>query len=130
MSEQLQFVERRAEPYPCAKEAVIAGLLHDRDDIKKTMETVSSKLDLILAQITKVAILEERHSNSVADIDRAHGLISKLEKDVRQISDEIRAYINETKGMAKMAWTVWTILSSAVGLMLVKVLFFASNNPV
>ena len=102
MTEQTSIIERRAKE--CTKEGVIMGLAHDRDELKKTMEGVSTKLDLILAQITKVAILEEKHSNSTADINRAHIYIANLEKEVKVLSEEVRAYISESKGMAKMAW--------------------------
>jgi hypothetical protein len=122
-------IERR-KPLDCKHEGTIAGLIHDRDDLKKSMEVVSTKLDLILAQITKVAILEERHNNSTQDINRAHLYVANLEKEVKTLSTEVRSFISESKGMAKMAWIVWTILSSAVGLVFVKVLFFMQGHPV
>jgi hypothetical protein len=125
MSETSTIIDRRAKE--CTKEVVITGLMHDRDELKRTMEGVSTKLDLILAQITKVAILEEKHSNSTADINRAHLYIANLEKDVKTLAEEVRAFISESKGMAKMGWAVWTILSGGLGLMLAKMFFFMPN---
>jgi len=119
-------VERRVKD--CNKEAILAGLAHDRDDLKRAMVGVNDKLDLILAQLTKVALLEERHSNSTADINRAHAYISNLEGEVKSLSDEVRAFINESKGMAKMAWIVWTLLSGGMGMMLAKLFFFMNGT--
>lgn len=118
-----QVIDRRKSK-ECSKEGVIAGLMHDRDELKKTMDGVSTKLDLILAQITKVAILEERHNGSTADINRAHLYIANLEKDVKGLSTEVRDFISHSKGMAKMAWVVWTLLSGGMGMMLAKLFFF------
>ena len=115
-------------PEDCKHEGTIAGLIHDRDDLKKSMEAVSTKLDLILAQITKVAILEERHNGSTQDINRAHLYIANLEKEVKSLSQEVREFISESKGMAKMAWIVWTLLSGGLGLMLAKIFFFMNGH--
>lgn len=122
-------IERR-KPIDCKHEGTIGGLIHDRDDLKKSMEVVSTKLDLILAQITKVAILEERHNGSTADINRAHLYIANLEKEVKTLSTEVRDYISESRGMAKMAWALWTLLSGGMGMMLAKIFFFSTGHPV
>lgn len=88
------------------------------------MGAVSTKLDLILAQITKVAILEEKHQNQGVDITRAHDKISKLEAKHDDLALEIRAFMNQMKGQSKILWAI----GSVVGMLLVKVLFFAANN--
>jgi hypothetical protein len=116
------FNDRRQQP--CKHESTLAGLSHDRDSMKQTLEAVSTKLDLILAQITKVAILEERHTNSAAEINKAHYNINQLKSEVDVLSKEVREFINQTKGMTKMAWAIWTILSGGMGMMLAKLFFF------
>jgi len=124
MTEQLN--DRRA-PTPkieCKHEGLLAGLAHDRDSMKQTLEAVSTKLDLILAQITKVAILEERHTNSAADINRAHLYIANLEKDVKAMNEEVKDFMSQAKGMGRMAWAVWSLLASGLGVMLIKILFY------
>ena len=108
----------------CLNDTLITGLTHDRDSMKRTLEGVSTKLDLILAQITKVAILEERHTNSTVDINRAHAYIAALEKEVKVINTEVKDFISQAKGMGRMAWIVWTLLTSGMAIMLVKLLFF------
>ena len=116
-------VDRRKVP-ECKHEGLLAGLQHDRDSMKGTLEAVSTKLDLILAQITKVAILEERHTNSAADINRAHLYIANLEKDVKEMSTEVKDFMSQAKGMGRMAWAVWSLLASGLGVMLIKILFY------
>jgi len=117
------------KPNECLKEGVIAGLIHDRDSIKRSMESVSTKLDLILAQITKVAILEERHSNSVEDINRAHVYIETLEGELKTLAAEVRDFMAHSRGMMRMGWVIWTILSSGLGMMLAKLFFFMPPGP-
>jgi hypothetical protein len=121
-----QIIDRRSPPpkSECKHEGLLAGLVHDRDSMKQTLEGVSTKLDLILAQITKVAILEERHTNSAADINRAHLYIVNLEKEVKAMNSEVKDFMSQAKGMGRMAWAVWTLLASGLGVMLVKILFY------
>ena len=119
---QPQFIDRRAS-HECKHESTISGLTHDRDAMKNTLEGVSTKLDLILAQITKVAILEERHTNSTLDINRAHAYIADLREDVDTLSKEVREFINYSKGAARTAWAVWSFMGATVLAVLGKVLF-------
>lgn len=88
------------------------------------MEAVSTKLDLILAQITKVAILEEKHSNLIIDNDRAHKKIGDLGKEMSDLAKETRAFINYSQGRDKVLWAI----GAGVLLLGVKVLFFAASH--
>jgi len=87
------------------------------------MEAVSTKLDLILAQITKVAILEEKHSNLIIDNDRAHKKIEGLATKVDTLAQETRAFINHSQGRDKVLWAI----GGAVLLLGIKILFFMGN---
>jgi hypothetical protein len=122
--------DRRADKPVCTQLETIHSLVSDRDGMKKTMEGVSTKLDLILAQITKVAILEERHTNSVTDINRAHMYIANLEKETKALSVEVRDFISYSKGVARTAWAVWSLLAGTVLMLLVKILFFMGAHGV
>ena len=92
--------------------------------VEKVMDAVSTKLDLILAQITKVAILEEKHSNLIIDNDRAHKKISDLTDKFDKLAEETKAFINYTKGQNKVLWAIGGVVMALV----VKALFFAANN--
>lgn len=92
--------------------------------VEKVMDAVSTKLDLILAQITKVAILEEKHSNLIIDNDRAHKKISDLTDKFDKLAEETKAFMNYSKGQQKVMWTIGT----AVAALVIKALFFAANN--
>lgn len=142
MSEQQSYpyIDRHSQASPpCKHEFEIKALAQRDEALQKSMDGVSTKLDLILAQITKVAVLEEKHSNQTVDLTRAHDKIGKLEKELDEkagslkreldeLSKEARGFINHTNGMAKMAWLLWTCLGAGVVTLFVKVLFFASAH--
>lgn len=92
--------------------------------IKQTSEGMTTKLDLILAQITKVAILEEKHSNLLIDNDRAHKKISDVSEKLDRLSDETRGFMKYTEGQNKVLWAIGTVV---LGLF-IKALFFASSH--
>lgn len=92
--------------------------------LKQTNEGITTKLDLILAQITRVALLEEKHTNLMADNNRAHSKIAELAKDHNKLSEEIRAFMNYTKGQNKVLWWIGGIVAG----LFIKVVFFAAGN--
>ena len=121
---QYPHVERWVN-YPCSDHDKRLTMAEKAvSSVEKVMEAVSTKLDLILAQITKVAILEEKHSNLIVDNDRAHKKIAALEKKHDDLAIEIRAFMNQMKGQSKVMWAI----GAAVGALVVKALFFAANN--
>ncbi len=92
--------------------------------IKATNEGLTTKMDLLLAQMTKVALLEERNITQQVDITRAHKKIEDLEKKHDDLATEIRAFMNYTKGQQKILWAIGT----AVAALVIKALFFAANH--
>lgn len=121
---QYPFLERRKN-YPCSEHDKRLTMAEKAvSSVEKVMEAVSTKLDLILAQITKVAILEEKHSNLIVDNDRAHKKIAALEKKHDDLATEIRAFMNFSKGQQKVMWAIGVAVSALV----VKALFFAANH--
>lgn len=121
---QYPFVEKR-ESWPCGDhEKRISLTERSVTSMERTMEAVSTKLDLILAQITRVAILEEKHSTQQTDLNRAHSKIAELTGKHDTLAEEIRAFMNFTKGQNKVLW----VLGTAVAGLFIKVLFFAANN--
>jgi tetrahydromethanopterin S-methyltransferase subunit G len=133
MTEQVQFDRRQPVPErhaECKHESKIISLDAGASEMRKTLEGVSTKLDLILAQITKVAVLEEKHSNQTADVNRAHSYIAKLEKDVDTLSIEVREFMAYSRGMARTAWAVWGLLSGLVMGIFIKMIFFMGANGI
>lgn len=121
---QYPYIEKRANP-PCAEhEKRLALTERSVSSMERTMEAVSTKLDLILAQITRVAILEEKHTNQQSDLNRAHSKIADLSSKHDTLAEEIRAFMNFAKGQGKVLWA----LGGVVGLLLIKVLFFAAGQ--
>ena len=121
---QYPHIERRVN-YPCSEHDKRLTMAEKAvSSVEKVMEAVSTKLDLILAQITKVAILEEKHSNLIVDNDRAHKKIATLEKKHDDLAVEIRAFMNYSKGQGKVMWAIGVAVSALV----IKALFFAANH--
>ncbi len=86
--------------------------------IKKMEDKFDAKLDLILFQIQKIAVLEANHQNHQAGMERAFSRIEALEDQSR----ELQAFKNQTSGMARMAWVLWTALGVSVAGIIVKIL--------
>jgi hypothetical protein len=111
---------------PCHYEHRISSL-EKKDEtlfgILKNMEDkFDSKLDLILFQINKIAVLEANHTNHAASMQRAFQKIENLEGENRKLN----TFKDRTEGMAKMAWLLWGSVGGLVGFLLIKV-FFGSN---
>lgn len=110
-------------PDPCSQIHRI-DTLERRDEsifstLKKMEDKFDAKLDLILFQINKIAVLEANHQHHSNALDRAFEKIEHLEDSIR----ETEAFRNKTEGMAKMAWTLWAAISGIVGFLLIKVFF-------
>ena len=122
---QYPFVEKRQSSFPCPDHEKRIALTEQAVlSIKQTNEGMTTKLDLILAQITRVAILEEKHTNQQTDLNRAHSKIAELIKDHDRLAEEIRAFMNYTKGQGKVMWAI----GAAVAALFIKMLFFAANQ--
>lgn len=92
--------------------------------LKQTNEGLTTKMDLLLAAMTKVALLEERNVTQQIDLARANTRIDANADKMEKLAEESRAFMNYSKGQNKVLWT----LGIAVGALLVKALFFAANN--
>lgn len=116
--------ERRTA-IPCAEHEKRISLTEQAVmSLKQTNEGITTKLDLLLAQMTKVALLEERNITQQVDLTRAHAKIEANSEKLDKLAEESRAFINYSKGQNKVLWTI----SGAVLALIVKALFFAANN--
>ena len=123
MTEQVQ-IERRAQ-YPCNDHGNRIALMEQMlQSIKATNEGLTTKMDLMLAQLTKVALLEEKHITQQVDVTRAHDKIGKLDNEFNTLARESREFMAYTKGQNKVLWA----LGAGVAALLVKGLFFAANS--
>jgi len=121
MTEQ---IERRAST-PCASHENRISLTEQAVmSLKQTNEGLTTKMDLLLAQMTKVALLEERNVTQQIDLARANTRIDANADKMEKLAEESRAFMNYSKGLSKVLWT----LATAVSALLVKALFFAANN--
>lgn len=112
-------------PYPCADHDKRVALTEQAvQEFKEVTQGMTAKLDLILAQITRVAVLEEKHSMQQLDVTRAHARIQRQEDALTTLANETRAFINYTKGVTRVLW----VLAGAVGVLFIKVLFFAAAS--
>lgn len=120
-----QTMYERRTAMPCSEHEKRISLTEQAVmSLKQTNEGITTKLDLLLAQMTKVALLEERNVTQQVDLTRAHAKIEANEVKFEKLADESRAFMNYAKGQNKVLWS----LSCAVGVLLIKVLFFAANS--
>jgi hypothetical protein len=75
-----------------------------------------TKLDMILMQITKIAVLEVNLSNNTAATDRAFHAIANCEHRITDV-EHFRARI---EGMTKLAWILWGSISAVVVGLIIK----------
>lgn len=107
----------------CKHEGKIA-MLEQRDQmILDSLQELKGKTDMILMQVTKVAVLEVNHDVQSKALDRAFSRIELLENG----NATIMGLINQAQGGAKVL--NWLVSSLGIGnlILLVKVLFF--GNP-
>lgn len=100
------------------------SLLEQREaDSRSMMVSMNGKLDLIVASLARVQLLEEKHANQNEAVARA---FKKLEAQ-EVVLDTLLAFKNKIEGMATMAWLLWTGMGAAMVAMLVKIMFFAGH---
>ena len=117
-------IERRVTQ-PCASHENRISLTEQAVlSIKQTSEGMTTKLDLILAQITRVAILEEKHSTQQIDITRAHAKNEALTKELEALSRETRSFIAYSQGRDKVLWAIGLVVMG----LFIKALFFAAST--
>jgi hypothetical protein len=100
---RLEVIERRYD-----------GLL---ESLKKMEDKFDAKLDMILFQINKVAVLEEKHTYQSAALERAFTKIEILDEAIDQLS----SFKDKTEGMARMAWLLWSAMGVTIGGLVLKV---------
>ena len=92
---------------PCPHETRIASIeqRHERllESIKKMEDKFDAKLDMIIFQINKVAVLEEKHTYQSQALGRAFEKLGMVELDI----DKLKSFMDKTEGMARMAWYIW-----------------------
>jgi len=147
MTDPNQQVERRKTD--CSEhEKRLSNVEHATDSLQILMESVDTKVDKILEKVNRIDLLELKHDTQKDELAKVEQKIKRvsevhdkavdvlmhehnkkfdeISKTVSALALESRQFINETRGMAKMAWIIWTIMGSGLFVMLVKVLFFAA----
>ena len=87
------------------------------ENIKKMEDRFDAKLDLILSQLNKVAILEEKHTYQSASLERAFTRIKDLDDQV----DALSSFKDQVKGMARMAYLIWGAMGVSIAAIVAKV---------
>ncbi len=117
-------IERRAST-PCASHENRISLTEQAVmSLKQTNEGLTTKMDLLLVQMTKVALLEERNVTQQIDLARANTRIDANAEKMEKLAEESRAFMNYSKGQNKILWAI----GAAVAGLCVKALFFAANH--
>ena len=112
-------------PPPCQDhDRRLALIEQTMGGIRIANEQMVNKLDLLLTQMTKIALLEERHLSQQTDLNRAHDRLNALSEVVTAHIRATEAFINYSKGRDKVLWA----LSAAVGLLVFKAVLFAAGH--
>ena len=115
----------RRPPAPCAEHGQRIALTEQAVmSIKQTNEGLTTKMDILIGTMTKVALLEEKHGNQQQDVTRAHAKIEHNAEKLDKLAEESRAFMNFQKGRDKV---LWGIVGTVAGLF-IKVLFFSANH--
>lgn len=114
------------EDCSCKHEGRIVMLEQQDISIKESLNKFETKLDLILLQISKVAVLETNHTNQNEALGRAFKRIETIENTTSNIME----FVNKTKGMATLAYILWGAVGAGLFMLGVKVLFFMGSHGV
>ncbi len=106
----------------------ISGLESAYSYLKDTMKEIVEKLNSILEQSTKVAILAEKQANHAIDLERAEKRIVEVEAKYSTLHTQVSEFISFIRGLTKLAYILWTGLGAVVFLILIKILFFLGKQ--
>jgi len=106
----------------------ISGLESSYSYLKDTMKEIVEKLNSILEQSTKVAILAEKQANHAIDLERAERRIVEVEAKYSTLHTQVSEFISFIRGLTKLAYILWTSLGAVVFLILIKILFFLGKQ--
>jgi hypothetical protein len=116
-------------------EARLVTLENQDEGLREALHKFESKLDLILAQVSKIAVLEANHTHHSSGLDRAFVQITtvdrKLDAHVEVLVSrmgQFEEFMNKTRGMAQMAYLLWGAFGAGLALIFVKVMFFMSSH--
>lgn len=129
-SEDIHDDRRNASDTYRDTERRINTLEHASQTLKEAISGMTIKLDLILAQVTKVAILEEKHNTQQLDLNRLYTRVETLNDKHETLAVESREFNNTVKGIGRVAWALWTVLGATVLLLFIKILFFMGKSGV
>lgn len=98
---------------------------------QETERSNSDKLDVILARLERISILEERQSAHYEDfqkVEQEHRVLwdalNDAKKRISTLELETTAYVSYAKGQNKLLYAMMGVAGSVF----IKVLFFASAN--
>ena len=108
----------------------VSSLEHASQTLKEAIGGMTIKLDLILAQVTKVAILEEKHNTQQLDLNRLYARVETMNDKMEIFVASISEYVNNSKGRDKTLWAVAALIGGTVFILLIKILFFMGKQGI
>lgn len=91
---------------PCRHEGRLATLEHQDQVQADTLARIEAKMDIMMAQISKVALLENNHNHQAAAVGRAFG---ELEKMTAKVASHDRA-VYVAMGFIMAMSVFWTVM--------------------
>lgn len=120
--------ERREDMIPPVIDRRIGALEGAHTFLKASVEEIVNKLDKILEQNTKIAVIAEKQANHQVDLERAETRIKDMEAKHLALYTQVSEFISFIRGLTKLAYVLWTSISAVVMLLLIKVMFFLGKS--
>lgn len=110
-----------SDEYKCTQVHRIESLERRGDDLLEAFKSMAdkfdAKLDVIIYQMNKIAILEVEHSNHKTSLSRAFDQIEDLTKVVATLT----SYKDKAEGMTRMAWILWSAMGVSITTLIIKI---------
>lgn len=127
----------------CAHDTAIAKHDASIDTLAKYLEEMRSDIKEMKNVLQVLSAVQVETTHTKESLNRAFGRIEALERekahddDVSSLEKRIfsleearkdyDAFINQARGMKTLAWALWTILASGLGLVIVKLFVIAEK---
>lgn len=94
----------------CPNEGRLVRVEIKTDNLADSFSKVEGKLDLILSNVSKIAVLEMHHAHHTQAFERAFNRIEGLETK----TNTFESFMDGAKGMSKMALGLWGAFGSSL----------------
>lgn len=100
----------------------ITKLETQQDHITPMMNKMDSKLDTVILGLSRVEILELKHSTHSESLNRAFNRIEAVEEQARATAKVLADLLSQIKGMTRLAIIIWAGTGATVAFLINRVI--------